>query len=402
MCLLRNVKLHFTFTTKNILISHLFSTSAFETKNTPPYLRLDYMGGEMTIQTQFKKFNEKIYLTNQSAGYKKASEKDKSILEKIKTAFKDAGHPVINSFCQGSFAVDTAIVSLKGDFDIDRAIVIDSATSPKNPIDPKKVLRDVLVIRKFKNPKIKKPCVTADYTSRNLHIDYTIYKFDGSNYELAVGKEHAADPEWSPSDTKGLIDWINNREEYGLDKINKGKQFKRLVRYMKRWRDKNFTDENIRKKVFSIGLTVMVKEQFKPHNSAKAIENDLQALKNTVDGILSANYIRGSDNKRLHAKLPKSPFRDIFHHKAEGTSIPNDGSNYAVGDQFDRKLKKLQTELQKAIDESDEIKQCTILNAVLGSDFEIPKSTNRNNGNKAVATVSLFPSAGASGTSQGA
>jgi hypothetical protein len=35
----------------------------------------------MTIQTHFNKFDKAIYLTNQSADYKKAKEKDKSILE---------------------------------------------------------------------------------------------------------------------------------------------------------------------------------------------------------------------------------------------------------------------------------------------------------------------------------
>jgi len=353
----------------------------------------------MAIQTHFMKFNEKIYLTNQSNGYKKASEKDKSILAEIEIAFKEAGYPVIEIFYQGSFAVHTAIISLQGDFDIDRALVIDSTTAPKNPIEPKKIVFDVLSKRNFKNPKIKKPCVTADYTSTNLHIDYTIYQYDGSSYKLAVGKEHAADTEWSPSDTKGLIDWINNKENYGENKINKNKQFKRLVRYMKRWRDENFTDETICKKVFSIALTVMLKEQFKPTYSATGVEDDLRALKSTIDNIIAGEYIRfASDGERLCVKLPTAPCRDIFQHK-DGAE-KKDGSDLTVGEQFKNKLNLLQSKLQEAIDEADEIKQCTILNGVFGRDFKIPKKSN--NASKVAAGASVFSSAGASGTSQGA
>lgn len=71
----------------------------------------------MAIQTHFYKFNKKIYLTNQSSGYKKAKDKDESILKEIKEAFREAGYPVIDSFLQGSFAVDTAINILEGDYD---------------------------------------------------------------------------------------------------------------------------------------------------------------------------------------------------------------------------------------------------------------------------------------------
>ncbi|CAM3497681.1 nucleotidyltransferase domain-containing protein [Parendozoicomonas haliclonae] len=364
----------------------------------------------MAIQKHFNQFDENIYLSRRSSGYKKAKAKDESILDEIKTAFKEAGYPVIETFLQGSFAVDTAISSLKSDYDIDRALVIDASKAPEDPVEPKQVVLKVLEDRNFKNPKIKKPCITADYQSIDLHIDYTVYKkgediFGNNAYHLAVGKAGSDqnNKEWSPSDPRGLIGWIRDVERYGAGPLEKGKQYKRLVRYMKRWRDFNFNEET-GKKLFSIGLTVMLKEQYKPGWFSSEIKDDLVALKEAVDGILDDSYIRAplfSENYRVFTELPKKPHRDIFQHKVSGgESEP--GSDLNLGEQLKNKLTKLQAELQKAIDQSCEIKQCSILNMIFGDDFAIPEADEKKKAASLVAGAALFASAGASGTSQGA
>lgn len=365
----------------------------------------------MAIQTHFDKFNKNIYLTNQSSGYKEAKAKDESILADIKAAFREAGYPVIDTFFQGSFAVDTAINSLDEDYDIDRALVIDASEAPEDPILPKKVVHQVLKERNFKEPKIKKPCITADYLSLKLHIDYTVYKLDscslfGDSYDLAVGKEGSDDnnKEWSPSDPKGLIEWINAADQYGENKLHKRKQYKRLVRYMKRWRDVNFSKE-VKKKLFSIGLTLMIKEVYSPGYWREELDDDLTVLKKVVDGILNGDYLQKAfmkDQYRLHVVLPKKPRRDIFQHKVEGgESSP--GSDYNLGNQFRNKLLTLQKELTKALDEQSEFKKCSILNAVFGDDFPVPEEKNDSSAAKATAVSTAYlPVAGASGTSQGA
>jgi len=361
----------------------------------------------MSIQTHFNKFNKNIYLTNQSDGYKKAKEKDESIYNEIKSAFSDAGYPVIETFMQGSFAVNTAINSLDGDFDIDRAIVIDADNAPDDPVAPKKVVLDVLEKRNFKNPRIKKPCITADYKSIKLHIDYTVYQKEkfilaDDTYYLAVGKHGSsvAHKEWSESDQKGLIDWVDSVDDYILGALVKRKQLKRSIRYMKRWRDVNFSEE-VRKMIFSIGLTVMIKEQYSPNAFSAEVDDDLNALKNMVDEILLSDYIQApmwTSDYRVYVKLPKVPYRDIFQHKVDGGRA--DGSDLNVGSQFRNKLTSLQTELQKAIDETDEVKQCTILNKIFGDDFNIPKKDDKSSA--LIGGVTSLSSAGASGTSQGA
>ena len=345
----------------------------------------------MSIQRKFINFHNAIKLSRKDDKYRDAREKDESILAALKAAFKEAGYPVIETFIQGSLRTATTIKHPKNDFDIDRALVIDSANAPEDPVEVKKVVCSVLEKRGFKDAKIKMPCVTADYASLNLHIDIVVYRKSGDNYELAVGKRNSGDAvkEWSPSDPKGLIDNINDKSSYVYIGSTEDKlcQYRRLVRYMKRWRDEKFED-SVRKKVYSIGITVMLKEQFKPVLNEEGKPDDLQALRDTVAAILTGGYFKPQvdGNYRVKVDLPVTPSRDIF-----------DGSSAATGTQFWNKLNTVLRKLDKALAEESLKKQCDILRELFGDDFETAEDANRNEGAKVA-----FSTAGSVGTSQGA
>lgn len=342
---------------------------------------------KLSIQANFNKFHDKIKLSREDNEYRDAREKDDSILKDVKKALKEEGYPVIEDFLQGSMSTSTAVKNPSEDFDIDRAVVIAFDDSPDDPVKVKKTVLKVLEDRNFKNAKIKKPCVTADYASKNLHIDIPIYREQHGDYELAIGKKNSSDEnkEWSESDPKGLKDWINSSSDYIGSADKKLQQYKRLVRYLKRWRDNKFSTV-VAKKVFSIGLTVMAKEQFKPNFDDSDKANDLVTLRDTVSAILNGGYFSYQEDEQYKVKvnLPKKPWRDIF-----------DGSSLNTGTQFYNKLKSLKGKLDKAIDEEDLVKQCRILNEVFGDDFEVPISSS--NSKKAA-----YGNAGAVGTSQGA
>ena len=341
----------------------------------------------MSTQARFYKFHDKIKLSREDSEYKDAREKDDSILKTVKSALKEKGYPVIEVFLQGSMSTATGVKNPDEDFDIDRAIVIDFDGSPDDPVKVKKIVIKVLEDRGFKNAKIKTPCVTADYTNKNLHIDIPIYRKRNGNYELAVGKMNSSEEnkEWSASDPKGLTDWINNSSCYLGSANKKLEQYKRIVRYLKCWRDKKFSPV-VAKKVFSIGLTVMAKEKYKPSFDDCDKPNDLVSIRDTVDAMLSGGYFsfQGEERYKVRVTLPKSPWRDIF-----------DGSSLNTGTQFYNKMTSLKGKLDKAIQESDLVKQCKILNEVFGDDFEVPN--NSSNTKKAE-----YLTAGVVGTSQGA
>ena len=323
----------------------------------------------MSIQTHFDKFHDKIKLSREDDAYKKARDRDDSIKTEVKTAFSEAGYPVIADFIQGSLKMHTGIVPISGDYDIDRALVIDEAKAPENPVAPKKKALDVLEDRGFKNAKIKKPCVTADYASDNVHIDFIVYKRLGDQHYLAVGKKNSDEHnrEWSAADPLGLIAWIDDDSDYDKDDAKDVlAQFRRLVRYLKRWRDVQFSD-TVAAKVYSIGLTVMMKKEFVSSFSTEGARQDLAALRATVEAILDAGYFdEEEDNKyRVRVDLPAEPWRNIF-----------DGSSLDTSTQLYNKLKHLKEQLEKAEGLSDEREQCEILNKLLGDDFKVPEPPN--------------------------
>lgn len=356
----------------------------------------------MSLQNKFFKFHDAILLGIKDVAYNNARLKDDSILKDIKARFKEDGFPVIDDFIQGSMATDTGIRENGQDFDIDRAIVIEASLAPENPITPKKAVLEVLEARGFKNAKIKKPCVTADYKTEDLHIDIPIYRrYENGQYELAVGKTHSDEEnrQWSPSAPRELIDWVAAYDNSAVYASKKHDQYRRIVRYLKRWRNFTFS-ENVRRKIYSIGITVMVKESLVASINDEGFPDDLSALRATIHHILNdGGYFSLVEAEKYKVKvdIPVSHTRDIF-----------DNSSITTGTQFRNQLAALLKTLDKVADENSESKQCELLRKVFGEDFPEHASTSTASAVStasvvaSVGTNTVYASSGAVGTSQGA
>jgi hypothetical protein len=204
-----------------------------------------------------------------------------------------------------------------------------------------------------------------------------------------VGKKdsNAENKVWSDSAPRELISWVNDSSAFGEYETQKLYQFRRLVRYLKRWRNFKFSHD-VSRKIYSIGLTVMIKQHFRPSIDSEGCPNDLIALKDTVNSILnwSGYFISYPDDQwKVQVSLPVSPYRDIFH-----------GSSFNTGTRFRNRLSTLNSSLQTVIDETDESKQCSLLIGLFGDDF--PEGTN----NASATRKAVFATSGAVGTSQGA
>lgn len=330
----------------------------------------------MSLQTQYKKFADAIALTRESEKYKEAREKDDLITPKVEKAFREENYEVHSNFLQGSLATHTGVIPLDGDYDIDRAIAITQESSPDNPVEPKKIVKQVLLDHGFNEPKIKKPCVTADYKNKPIHIDYPIYRVDTfDSYQLAIGKENSDENNrsWDDADPNGLVSWIKSDTNHqsclgeALSKEEK-RQFYRLVRYIKRWRDKRYGQESERKKVFSIALTVMFKESFKPNiDSDTGKADDHESLKDTLDVILNqSSYFSSAGNEKYHisVRLPVMPYRDIFSENSK-----------TVGTLLKKRLEKL-LDVLKEVDKKETLKEQTeLLQKHFGDDFPIAEDS---------------------------
>jgi hypothetical protein len=337
----------------------------------------------MSLQSQFSKFEEKIRLTWSDNKLKEIREKDESIREDIKSAFKDKGYSVEEFFQQGSYATQTCIEpSNEGDdYDIDVGVVISASNAPENPVEVKKTLKSVLVNRNLKNPKIKMPCVTAQYYKegeKRFHLDYPIYKKNQNLLYLAIGKESSDENtrKWELGDPKGLINWVNDKSKFSSEETYI--QSKRLIRYLKRWRDYCITGTE-RKHIYSIALAIMIHEKHQPSISYDGEYNDLESLRKTVSSILNYTYFKctglDSNNKPQYEVVvnsPVEPYRNIFnkHGITLGTLLHN-------------KFCALKDNLDKVSQETDLKNQCKILkDNVFGDDFPVPEDKNRSDNQK--------------------
>lgn len=324
----------------------------------------------MSLQNQFSDFDTKIKITREDDRMRSIREKDDSIREQIKQAFKDAGLSSPEFFQQGSYSTQTSIEPLNGDYDIDVGIAIDAAGCPDDPVEAKKVVRDVLKGRNLKDPKIKMPCVTAQYVKegeKHFHIDYALYKKSDETYSLGIGKEHSANEsrKWEDADPKGLINWVNGKTEFSSDEEHK--QYKRLIRFLKRWRDFVFSDGN-RKKIYSVGINIMVRRSVVTAISQDGDISDFEALRKTVVKILdSGDYFQSTSNGTetsyvVKVRMPVKPYSDVFRKHGAG-----------VGTEFHTKLSNLRSLLDRVATESSVKTQSELLaKEAFGDDFPIP------------------------------
>jgi predicted nucleotidyltransferase len=226
--------------------------------------------------------------------------------------------PTFKHFDQGSYALKTGVKPLSGqDYDIDVGIIFNFSKTFRQPVQVKEWVCEILKARR--KTTIKKPCVRVQYHQNGLesfHVDLAIYSLDRSYYGEEI--HHIA---------KGLI---NSIEEYKFWEISEPfklkklleekfsnsferKQFRRIIKYLKRWKDYNFG--TMAGRPTGIALTACCYKLFVPQTDPVFNDpnryfeyNDLKALQNVVTGII--NMFAGQN--KIRVDLPVQPHNDLF------------------------------------------------------------------------------------------
>jgi hypothetical protein len=325
------------------------------------------------IQKQFEEFNGKIRLgkfeENSTLREKRDIIRDK-LRERLPGIFdKYREKRLAPKFRdQGSYEMDTGVRPLNGDFDIDQGLYFEISTDDYDPVILKKRVHEALVGH-TKDVCIRRPCVTVQYQRKGeptYHVDLAVYanaNADGKA-RLAVGRESTslAEREWQISDPKGLTDTI-----FGKYKEADRAQLRRVVRYLKRWRDLKFSvDGNAAP--LGISLTVLAYNHLEPTYTDQVAgkADDLSALRKLVKAILGRftdkfdwNALRNV--RDLEVSLPVEPWNDLFEQMS-----------YKQIEEFEEKLKKLRDSLDSAEEAADPVDACKALRKVFGEDFPVP------------------------------
>lgn len=261
------------------------------------------------LQSRFLAFHEHIKL-DEADDMALLRDKREAVLSRMR-----ARGLAFESFNQGSYAMGTGVLPLEGDYDIDVGIVLAGRDRPKDPLEAKAQVYDAI---RGHTPCVewRRHCIRVQYVKAGqptVHVDLPVYWktedwWEGTTYHLAVGKQHSS-PEhcsWEHSEPRRFIEKV--KEFCGGEARL---QFRRVVRYLKRWKDVCFRSEGNAAPV-GIGLTVAALELFRPQYvglfapSSAAEFDDLRATQQLVDAM------RASFAPRLVAKLPVQPRRDVF------------------------------------------------------------------------------------------
>ena len=337
------------------------------------------------IQEAFIEFNKTIKLDieeNKSLADKRdmLTKELNAYLKKLKD---DKGLSLsFTSKNQGSYAMGTGIEPLLGeDYDIDVMILFDIKANEHKAKDIKKIVFDAL----DKYPRtttIKKPCVTIQYHQdgeTKFHVDLAVYAKDQNATYLSKKPKYATDDEvWEVADPEALSNIIKN---YNDDTEVRG-QFRRSIRYLKRWKDLKFNSSS-QGKPTGIAITAIALEGFKTtvkkhhdpiSNKTNYDIDDLEALINLVKYFIN----RFDWFNEISVSLPVKPSNDLFKLMSS-----------AQKKELKEKLKLLRDDLISAQNETDPNKASLKLrlNRVLGEDFpEIPKEATGQGRSKAIIT----------------
>ncbi|MBO0951178.1 cyclic GMP-AMP synthase DncV-like nucleotidyltransferase [Fibrella forsythiae] len=337
------------------------------------------------LQKQFEQYHDAIKLSRineESVLIEKRDIIRNKLKENLPGVFKKHGETnLVPEFCdQGSYEMKTGIKPLNGDYDIDQGVYFKtSKTSGTYAADPVKLKERVFeaLDGHTKEVCIRRPCVTVFYQKageRVYHVDLAIYSDGDSNSDgldyLAMGKRKSGDDhrEWQKSDPTTLKKTLFKR--FDNDETAR-RQFRRVIRYLKRWKDLNFSSDG-NNAPRGIGLTINAYEGFvaKYTDVIANKPDDLAALTGLVDFMLNhftstTKYENGQfvTVRRLTAYLPVEPKTDIYARMSDSHMLS-----------FEEKLKSLKAALEKAASEVDTVDACKILasSKVLGDSFPVP------------------------------
>jgi hypothetical protein len=330
------------------------------------------------IQTQMIQFHEKIKLKRFEQN-ETLREKRDIILRQLDSglkknfAAKKQEPPEYRPFDQGSYAMGTGTMPLNADFDIDLGIsFIIAKDDYDDPVEVKQWVYDALQDQTTK-VEIRHPCVTVYYMKDGepiYHVDLAVYSDGGSNSDgkmyLAKGKLNSASEYrvWEEAEPEKLIELIKDRFANSDD----DKQFRRVIRYLKRWKDNKFSS-NGNAAPIGIGITVAAYHWFltKSYTDAftsKRTYDDLDALGCFVHQMLTrfeSKYIDSAWHERLEVILPVAPGCDLFEKMTNPQMVD-----------FKAKLLILYSAIKESQETADPVKACEVLRKQFGDDFPVP------------------------------
>jgi hypothetical protein len=283
-------------------------------------------------------------------------EKRDIILDRIATYLASEGLPTFDRFLQGSYRMGTGVVPLSGfDYDIDVGLRFNIADSDYSAA----TVRDwvfAAVNGHTQRVEDKGPCTRVIYVD-GYHVDIVSYACwtdpSGQSVTRLAHKEHG----WRPADPAGLLDYVRQVRlpfKDTEDTTTQTDQFRRVVRYLRRWMDLILPGESP-DKLTGLGCVLLSALHLpSPRFSLRGESDDLRALQQVAAG---AGYAVG----RIVLRKPTPEYEDMAGRL----------SDVAMND-LKARLLALHVALEAAATMVDPADACESLRPFLGTDFPVP------------------------------
>jgi hypothetical protein len=329
------------------------------------------------VQSQFETFNERIRLGRFEENATLREKRD-IIRDKLKAnlpgVFEKYGETCPKFFFldQGSYQMDTGTKPLDDDFDIDQGLYfLVSTTAYPDPVKLKERVHEAL-FGHTNDVRLRRSCVTVFYNCNSepvYHVDIAVYSDGTCNTDgkskHAKGRRYSQleNRVWEVSNPQLLSDTIFDQFTGEEDR----KQFRRIVRYLKRWKVVNFTAGG-GSAPNGIGLTLITYKDLQPTYTDRFANkhDDLCAMRKLVEVVLTrftpATDEDGQPGERLVVELPIEPWTDVLSRM----TVKQMGV-------FKEKLVALKDALLYAEGVSDIHAACERLQLVFGKDFPVPE-----------------------------
>ena len=312
----------------------------------------------MSIQNEFLNFHDRIRLDYDVKA--ELAEKRDILLQILRDSDRLPGSDEYN---QGSYGMYLGVEPTDDrEYDIDVGLRFNVNKSDYEPMDIKNIIADILSDHTDYGAVIKKPCVTVTYKKdgeATYHVDLVTYLYEDhedkqSQLYLAHGKENKPDDiKWEKADPVGLVDYINGKIEKG-DQRN---QFRRVVRYIKRWKNRRFISTGHAEPT-SIGITLIAVDYFTAKKG-----DDLEALLHVAKCIQSLFCVeKYEDGRWLYRIKYPMPVSLKFESNTDAFEKMTD----VQMTDFKEKLEKLIRDLEAVQSEVDEVEQCKKLHKIFG------------------------------------
>jgi len=327
------------------------------------------------VQKQFEKFHDTIRVDYDMA--QDLRDPRDAVVERITKYLQDNKLPGMSVLHQGSYKLKTGVKPI-GDLEYDIDVGIRFGIRPEDY--PSSTVRKwVYDSVKDHTQRIedKGPCVRVAY-KKGYHIDLVTYSvWEGSSREIY--KLAHKTKGWRPSDPPGLVQYVDAYRESNFkdteDFATKTDQFRRCIRYLRRWNDERFPSDTDSKPT-GLGLVVLVIQR------AIAVARFVDGRSDDLSCLHAVSDRIASTPGRIEVKKPSPEHEDLFGR---------------IGDKEMEVLKQYFRKLTDALQEArvtfDPVNACKRLQEVFGSDFPVPDPEDTAKKTRAPAIISSSSSA---------